>query len=139
MSDIHSFILSYIDDNPKCIYLEKGHVQQKPRYRARMIFRGEMGILKQICAKYAAPPGESQKNTDSSYLDKRCELGVLRLSDNELYLLLKEYRHLLEENPRIDCAAELLDKKRESYGRGRGNKSKTSEYEIIYQKYIELV
>ncbi len=139
MSDIHSFIIDYIDENPKCIYLEKGMVAGKPRYRARIIFRGNISILIAICARFAPPKEkESKKINDIDYYAKRCESGILRISDGELYLLLKHYKHLLEPNTRIDFAAEIVNKKHDGYGRGRGNKSKTFQYEEIYQKYLKL-
>lgn len=131
--EINEFIIEYLDENPKAIYLETVGEGKTRRYRARAILRGEKEMLKAVLKKYGNP----EKLTDA-YLDKRCESGALRLSDKELELLLTDFGTFLDPSPRIQCAQALLQLKAESSNRGRGNK-KNFDYEKIYSDYISTV
>lgn len=134
--ELTNLILDYIAAHPSCIYIDKDSLKGRARFRARIIFRANSAALLPIAYQYCNTKLTNQKEIEL-YLIKRCERGILKLSDDEVRKLLKDYESLLFDNPRILLITKLLSFKSIGGGPGRGHKSSYNQ-ESIYNEYIKL-
>ena len=127
-SEVLDFLIEYLSLNPSCIFIDKAKARNKDdsslKYRVRINISAPPLMLEEILKMYG-----NSKNS------KRCEKGVLRLSDRECYAILNQFKNVLGDNPRIPLCLQVLELKAVSLGRGH---KKNLQYEAIYQEYLSI-